>query len=137
MSNLTGTFARAAPVLAAVQLLPLATCAKSPQADTSGATARSIAAPGDPARGYKLVDKLGCGSCHVIPGVEQADGMVGPPLDHIASRQYLAGVLRNTPLNMDTWLRHPQQIVPGNAMPNLGISETDGRDIAAYLATLK
>jgi cytochrome c2 len=38
---------------------------------------------------------------------------------------------------MVTWLRHPQQIVPGNAMPDLGISEADGRDIAAFLETLK
>lgn len=134
MPNLTGTFARVLSPLAALLLLAaLAACTSSGQADTDAAAARF----GDPDRGAKLVDKLGCGSCHVIPGVEQADGMVGPPLDHIASRQYIAGLLRNTAGNMVTWLRHPQQIVPGNAMPDLGISEADGRDIAAFLETLK
>lgn len=92
---------------------------------------------GDAAHGQKLITRLGCGSCHVIPGIGEADGMVGPPLDHIASRGYLAGMLRNTPDDMVTWLRHPQRIVPGNAMPDLGLSEAEGRDITAYLETLK
>jgi cytochrome c2 len=55
----------------------------------------------------------------------------------MASRQYIAGLLRNTPENMVHWLRFPQKVVPGNAMPNLGISDRDARNIAAYLATLK
>jgi cytochrome c2 len=63
--------------------------------------------------------------------------MVGPPLEHIAGRSYLAGMLPNTPDNMVTWLRHPQQVVPGNAMPDLGLSDAGGRDIAAYLETLR
>jgi cytochrome c2 len=91
---------------------------------------------GDPTQGRALIKKLGCGSCHDIPGVIGARGMVGPPLEHMASRQYIAGVLRNTPDNMMTWLRFPQRVVPGNAMPNLGISQIDARQIAAYLATL-
>jgi len=92
---------------------------------------------GNAAHGQALITRFGCGACHVIPGVPDADGMVGPPLDHIASRGYLAGMLYNTPANMVTWLRHPQQIVPGNGMPDLGLSEADGRDIAAYLETLR
>ena len=31
------------------------------------------------------------------------------PLDHIGARAYSASVLRNTPDNMITWLRHPRQ----------------------------
>lgn len=92
---------------------------------------------GDAAAGAALVVKLGCGSCHDIPGIVDARGMVGPPLTHIARRQFIAGMLRNTPDNMATWLRFPQRIVPGNAMPDLGISDHDARQIAAYLATLK
>ena len=49
---------------------------------------------------------------------------------------YLAGVLSNTPDNMVTWIMHPQQIAPGSAMLELGVSERDARDIAAYLYTL-
>ncbi|WP_244469030.1 c-type cytochrome [Afipia felis] len=92
---------------------------------------------GDPSQGQALIQKLGCGSCHDIPGIIGAHGMVGPPLTRMASRQYVAGVLRNTPENMVHWLRFPQKVVPGNAMPNLGISNRDAQNIAAYLATLK
>jgi cytochrome c2 len=92
---------------------------------------------GDATAGAALIRKLGCGSCHDIPGIVDAHGMVGPPLGHIAQRQFIAGVLRNTPDNMTTWLRFPQRIVPGNAMPDLAISDHDARQITAYLATLK
>jgi cytochrome c2 len=120
--------------VAAGQLLAVALfAAGAAAADQSGA----IAAIGNADHGRGLITRVGCGACHVIPGIIGADGMVGPPLDHIASRSFLAGMLHNTPENMVTWLRHPQQIVPGNAMPDLGLSEADGGDIAAYLETLK
>jgi cytochrome c2 len=92
---------------------------------------------GDPDKGRVLIHKLGCGSCHTIPGVLDAHGKVGPPLEGMASRQYVAGMLRNTPDNMVQWLRFPQTVVPGNAMPNLGISNAEAHQIAAYLATLQ
>jgi cytochrome c1 len=38
---------------------------------------------------------------------------------------------------MTAWLRDPQAIVPGNAMPNVGLTEKDARDVAAYLFTLR
>ena len=49
----------------------------------------------------------------------------------------IAGMLRNEPRHLVTWLRHPQQVVPGNAMPEMGLDERDARDIAAYLYTLR
>ena len=84
-----------------------------------------------------LIQKFGCGTCHTIPGIADADGQVGPPLNAIAKRVYLAGKLRNTPDNMVRWLKDPQAVVPGNAMPNMGISQDQARDIAAYLDTLQ
>jgi cytochrome c2 len=100
------------------------------------ATAQLVRQLGDPDQGRELIIRTGCGSCHEIPSVLGADGLVGPPLQKIARRQYIAGVLRNTPDNMVHWLRFPQQVVPGNAMPDLGLSEADARQIAAYLYTL-
>jgi cytochrome c2 len=91
---------------------------------------------GDPERGARLIDQIGCGSCHMIPGVDGAKGLVGPPLDHMGRRIFIAGLLRNTPGNMVTWLRDPQEVVPGNAMPDMGLSEEQARDITAYLYTL-
>lgn len=92
---------------------------------------------GVPRRGKVAIRKYGCHTCHTIPGVEGAGGIVGPPLDRIGSRSYLAGRLPNTPENLLRWIRDPQGIEPGTAMPNMRVTERDGRDIAAYLYTLK
>ena len=92
---------------------------------------------GDPKRGPAVIHKYGCGACHNIPGVDGARGMVGPPLDTIASRSYLAGQLPNTPENLMLWIRKPQDVEAGTAMPDMGVTEQDGRDIAAYLYTLR
>ena len=92
---------------------------------------------GSPDRGRQVIPKYGCQTCHSIPGVEGARGLVGPPLDHIGSRSMLAGRLPNTPANLMRWIRDPRGIQPGTAMPELGVTEQDGRDIAAYLYTLR
>ncbi|MEF2073614.1 c-type cytochrome [Consotaella aegiceratis] len=102
-----------------------------------GGTPSKVELIGDSEIGARRIDDAGCGSCHIIPGIRDAKGLVGPPLDHMARRAYIAGLLRNTPGNMVSWLRSPQAIVPGNAMPDMGLSEQEARDIAAYLATLQ
>ena len=91
---------------------------------------------GDPSRGAALIRYYGCGACHTVPGLSGADGLVGPPLTHFAQRGYVAGMLRNTPDNLVRWIRYPQTIVPGNAMPSLGIDNRDAHDIVAYLYTI-
>ncbi len=100
-----------------------------PTADAGG--------PPDPERGKVALEQYACTTCHSIPGIVGEHAPVGPPLDRVAGRQYLAGVIRNTPENMVRWLREPQAIAPRSAMPNLGVTERDARDIAAYLYTLK
>jgi cytochrome c2 len=92
---------------------------------------------GTPAHGKELIRTYGCVSCHTIPGIDGARGQVGPSLAGIASRTYLAGKLPNQPANMIKWVREPQEVSPGTAMPELGVTEQDGKDIAAYLYTLK
>ena len=92
---------------------------------------------GDPDRGPALIRKYGCSTCHTIPGVEGARGMIGPPLNGIASRTYLGGQLPNTPDNMLRWIEDPQSIERGTAMPNMGVSDPEARHIAAYLYTLR
>jgi cytochrome c2 len=91
----------------------------------------------DSDRGAKLIQSYGCGGCHEVPGVNGARGVVGPPLQAFGRRVYVAGMLRNTPDNLINWLKDPQGIVPGNAMPNLGVTDTDARDMAAYLYKLQ
>jgi cytochrome c1 len=46
-------------------------------------------------------------------------------------------MLPNTPENMVRWLREPQAVNPRSAMPDLGVSEGDARDIAAFLSTIR
>jgi mono/diheme cytochrome c family protein len=94
-------------------------------------------APEQIARGAALVTARGCGACHKIPGIENAAGLVGPPLGDIGDRTIIAGLLANTPDNMATWLRSPQRIKPGDAMPDIGLTDTDAQDIAAFLGTLR
>ena len=92
---------------------------------------------GDPAHGKQLLTQYGCGACHVIPGVDGATGVIGPSLEHIATRPVLANKFSNTPDVMAKWMQNPQAMDPGNTMPNLGVTPNDARDIAAFLATLK
>jgi cytochrome c len=92
---------------------------------------------GDPENGRLLLRQFGCGTCHEIPRVAAAKGQVGPPLDGIARRVYLGGVLPNTPENMAAFIRDPQQAAPRTAMPDLGVSEAHARDMVAYLYTLE
>ena len=90
---------------------------------------------GDPRRGESMFIQYGCGSCHALKNVRTATGMVGPPLDGIALRVIIAGHLSNTPRNMQTWIRDPQHVSPGTAMPDLNVGEEDARDITAFLYT--
>jgi cytochrome c2 len=116
------------PAMAILCGAALAGCGRPPATPVAG---------GDAARGGQLIARLDCGACHSIPGVRGADGRVGPPLDGIARRTIIAGMLPNTPDNLMRWLRNPQGVVPGNAMPDTGLDAAGARDVAAYLYTLQ
>ncbi len=126
--------ALAAAGLAVALILPYG-CGKSASEDIQKKAAAMTG--GEPSRGPEAIRRYGCASCHAIPGVDGARGQVGPSLEGIASRTYLAGKLPNQPENMIKWIREPQEVSPGTAMPQLGVTEQDGKDIAAYLYTLR
>jgi len=102
----------------------VAGCAHQPQSDEAK-------------RGRDHLQFYGCGSCHTIPGVPGARATVGPPLDRLGSRSYLAGTLSNNRPNLQLWIQHPQQLHPGSAMPELGVTPADAKDIAQYLEELR
>jgi cytochrome c1 len=52
-------------------------------------------------------------------------------------RVYIAGRVTNTAPNLVSWIRNPKATDDRTAMPNMGVTEKDARDIAAYLYTLK
>ncbi len=91
----------------------------------------------DAERGRRALRQFGCVGCHIVPGVVAAQSFVGPPLSRMGSRRFVAGQLPNTRENLIRWIRDPQEISPGSAMPDLGVGERDARDIAAYLERLR
>jgi cytochrome c len=91
---------------------------------------------GDPETGRVKIRNYGCHACHMIPGVSGAQSWVGPPLIHWSRRVYIAGELPNTPANLTRWIQHPTQVEAKTAMPDMGVTEQDSRDIAAYLYSL-
>ena len=95
-----------------------------------------ISRPADAARGKQAMYQYACITCHTIPGVVGSSPNVGPPLAGLARRTQVAGRLANTPDNLVQWLRYPQTVKPLTAMPDLGVTESDARDMAAFLATL-
>ncbi len=92
---------------------------------------------GSPGRGAQLINSYGCATCHTVPGVRGADGTVGPPLTKFGLRSYIAGELPNSEDNLVRWIQDPQDVEPGTAMPDLGVTEADATDIAAYLESLR
>lgn len=90
----------------------------------------------DAARGKVALRQYGCISCHTIEGVTGPDAWVGPPLRRMSARKYIAGVLPNSRENLVRWIRDPQGVDPLTAMPDLGVTASHARDIAAYLNSL-
>lgn len=87
----------------------------------------------NPHEGRKALISYGCGGCHNIPGIGMATGRVGPSLVGIGEQMFLAGNLKNDPENMVRWIRFPQKISHDTAMPDLGVTEAEARNMAAYL----
>ncbi len=125
-----GGLAPVAGAAALAILLALGACG-------AGENTSTVVHGASPARGRELVARYGCGACHVVPGVRGAEGMLGPPLTAWSRRDIVAGVLPNAPPDLVRWIMTPQAIVPGNAMPDMGVTAQDAEDIAAYLYTIR
>ncbi|MDM0043034.1 c-type cytochrome [Variovorax dokdonensis] len=93
--------------------------------------------PADVELGRAALSQYACIACHTVPGAASSSPQVGPPLGQMGRRTRIAGVLDNTPENMAQWLMHTQQVKPGTAMPEMGVTPQDALDIAAYLQTLR
>ena len=83
------------------------------------------------------IQRYGCGTCHTIPGITGATATVGPPLSKMGLRSYIGGVLPNTHENLQKWIRNAPGVDPLTAMPNMGVTEEDAREIASYLQSLR
>ncbi len=125
--------ARTGVVTAGLLLLVLLPACERPRALSAAEAAQVVG--GDPERGGMAFRRYGCGSCHTVDGVPGAAGLVGPPLGGIGARAYIAGVLTNTPDHLARWIQSPREVDSLTAMPDLGVTAGDARDIAAWLYT--
>lgn len=87
--------------------------------------------------GKDLFLSSACIACHRIEGTT-AQGVAGPDLTHVGSRQKIAaGLLENSPVELARWLRAPEAIKPGVLMPNQNLTEEQIEQLVAYLSSLR
>jgi cytochrome c len=125
-------------LLTAAVLVAVPSCGSPsgiPESDTSRPDA--TVSDGDADRAPDIFRAVGCASCHTIPGVDEADADVGPPLDRWSRREYIAGRLTNTPEHLLRWLLDPKNVDPRTAMPDVGLTDQEARDLVAYLYGLE
>lgn len=93
----------------------------------------------DLGRGRALLEGKGCATCHAFTGVAE---LAVTPLPALASSFVRGHALapdlrlvreRTTPAKLVAWLRDPQTVKPDTAMPKIDLTETELRDVAAYL----
>jgi mono/diheme cytochrome c family protein len=72
--------------------------------------------------------KYACQSCHIVD-FKNDKGYVGPPLAAVGNRRPAVWIYK--------WLKNPQAVVPGTAMPNPNLTDDEARDLTAFLMTLK
>ena len=106
-------------------------------ANCDAGTTGTARAGADADRGQRLLMQYQCGSCHTIPGVAAARGVRGPSLEAFGKRSYIAGRIPNRAEALARWISAPQSLVPDTAMPSMGVSNADARDMAAYLGQLQ
>jgi len=121
-----------AGVIAATVALAISGCVGGRTEET-----HAVVTGGNATQGIVVIEKYRCGACHTIPGIQNAKGLVGPPLYFFSRRTMVAGQLPNSTENLIRWIRSPQSVEPNTAMPVLGLSDQEARDVVAYLYTLR
>lgn len=115
----------------ALAILPLLLAACVDKADLPRQVAQ-----GDAARGLAVVREAGCAACHKVPGVAWPEGRSASNLAGFGARPLIAGRLPNQPDVLVRWLIDAPSLDPGTGMPPMPLSQSQARDVAAYLYTL-
>jgi cytochrome c2 len=116
----------------------LVACGGANGADPASSAA-SLAAlrGGSVRRGKVAMLRYGCDACHEIAGLPKPTVLVAPPVTGVTNQRYIAGMLPTTPDNLMRWIRDPHSVKPNTAMPDLGVSASDARDMVTYLYSLR
>jgi cytochrome c oxidase subunit 2 len=90
------------------------------------------------ARGQQVFLDGPCITCHTVRGT-RAQGLVGPDLTHLASRDGIAAnAYPNTTAYLEAWVTHAQSLKPYAQMPNItAFTGDDLRALVTYLRGLK
>src|SRR4051812_27603195 len=126
--------------LAAACLTLLSACAPAnPPTSAPPPGGGPTISPAQAQQAQQLIVQKGCPACHTIPGVPGANGNIGPNLAGVASRTTIAGgaVPNNGPEDLQRWILDPPAAKPGTAMPKLGLTDDEARQIVAYMSTLR
>ena len=90
---------------------------------------------GDPSNGEKLFSAVGCMGCHV----KEQDPSLAPQTTTFKELTKLQGPnligmgSKVTPEWLFNWLKKPHEYMPSTRMPDLRLSDSDAKDITAYL----
>jgi cytochrome c1 len=87
----------------------------------------------DAARGRLAIERVGCASCHTIPGIDWPQGRAGPSLSGFSGRALIAGSVPNRADRLAVFVRDAPRLVPGTNMPAMPLTEQESRDVALYL----
>ena len=86
--------------------------------------------------GKQVFERQACINCHTVQGTI-ANGRFGPDLTHLMSRDTLgAGIIKNTPENLQRWITDPNDFKQGTLMPAMHLTDRQNEQITAYLLTL-
>lgn len=88
-------------------------------------------------RGRAIIARVGCASCHTVPGIRWPQGQVGPSLHGFAASNLISGRLPNRPDVLAAYVANAPQVLPGTTMPAMPINRREARDVAVYLYTLE
>lgn len=79
----------------------------------------------------------GCTACHIIPGIAEARGTMGPTLKGLSERKRIvARTLTNNDKNMRRWLKNPKGVKSDTMMPNVGLSDDEIETLIAHFRSL-
>jgi cytochrome c oxidase subunit 2 len=114
------------------------------QADYAAAVGEAVAAANrrdDPRtrEGRELFKSLACAGCHTVDGETAGIFPGAPNLTHVASKESIAGGLLR-PVNEESltrWIKDPQVVKPGTAMPDLNLDDDTIFKIVQWLLTLE
>jgi cytochrome c oxidase subunit 2 len=91
------------------------------------------------AAGMQVFLNRGCTQCHNIDAINEVEQAAfnGPDLTHFMDRGVIAGAYKEYSVeNLKTWLANPPKEKPGSYMPDLGLTQQEIDDLAAFLETL-